>query len=82
MNFTYNGSRKWNMITKILAKYDPIHSINLGPFKRCVKKCLQKIQSMFDHLEWCEKNFELETAVKLKVEQLAMNCHNFNFIRK
>ena len=63
VGFTYSGSRKWNMITKILTKYDPIYSIKVGPFKRSVKSCLQRIQSMFDHSEWCEKNFELETAI-------------------
>ena len=64
IGFTYSGSRKWNMITKILAKFDPIYSIKVGPFKQNVKTCLQKIQNMFDQLEWCEKNFELETAVR------------------
>ena len=64
IDFTYNGSRKWNMITKILAKYDPIHSIKVGSFKRSVKVYLQKIQSMYNDLEWCEKNFELETALR------------------
>ena len=64
IDFTYNGSRKWNMITKILAKYDPIHSIKVSSFKRSVKLYLQKIQNMYNDLEWCEKNFELETALR------------------
>ena len=64
IDFTYSGSRKWNMITKILAKYDPIYSIKVGPFKQNVKTCLQKIQNMFNQLEWCEKIFELETAIR------------------
>ena len=63
INFTYNGSRKWNMITKILAKYDPIYSIKIGPFKNSVKKCLLRIQCMFDDSLWCDKNYELETAI-------------------
>ena len=64
IDFTYYGSRKWNMITKILAKFDPIQSIGVGPFKRSVKSCLQKIQARFEGLEWCDKNFELETALR------------------
>jgi hypothetical protein len=63
IGFTYNGSRRWNMITKILAKYDPIHSIKIGPFKKRVKTCLLRVQHMFDSSEWCEKNFELGTAI-------------------
>ena len=64
INFTYSGSKKWNMVTKILAKYDPICSIKIGPFKHSVKNCLLKVQRMFDDSEWCEKNFELETAIR------------------
>ena len=64
ISFAYDGSRKWNKITKILAKYDPIYSIKIGPFKKNVKSCLLKIQRMFDDSEWCDKNFELETAIK------------------
>ena len=64
IDFTYQGSKKWNMITKILAKYNPIQSISVGSFKLSVKSCLQKIQAMYDDLAWCSKNFELETALR------------------
>ena len=66
INFTYNGSRKWNMITKILANFNPINSIKVGSFKSGVKGCLLKIQKLFDDLEWNEKNFELGTAITQK----------------
>ena len=55
------------MITKILAKYDPVASIKVGSFKKNVKRCLLGIQCMFDTSEWCDKNFELETAIKLRL---------------
>ena len=80
MNFTYNGSRKWNMIIKILSISDPVCSIKVGSFKRCVKACLMKIQNMYDPQEWCDKNFELETAIQTKVREMYNNNYNFNFL--
>ena len=80
MNFTYNGSRKWNMIIKILSISDPVCSIKVGSFKRCVKACLMKIQNMYDPQEWYDKNFELETAIQTKVREMYNNNYNFNFL--
>ena len=80
MNFIYNGSRKWNMITKILSISDPICSIGVGSFRRSIKACLIKIQNMYDQLEWCDKNFELETAVQTKVQEMSNNNYNFCFM--
>ena len=80
MNFIYNGSRKWNMITKILSISDPICSIGVGSFRRSIKACLIKIQNMYDQLEWCDKNFELETAVQTKVQEMSNNNYNFSFM--
>ena len=79
MNFTYNGSRKWNMIIKILSISDPICSIKVGPFKRLVKTCLMKIQNMYDHMEWCDKNFDLLTAIQTKVQEMYINNFSFKF---
>ena len=80
MDFIYNGSRKWNMITKILSISDPICSIGVGSFRRSIKACLIKIQNMYDQLEWCDKNFELETAVQTKVQEMSNNNYNFSFM--
>ena len=35
---------------------------------------------MYDQLEWCDKNFELETAVQTKVQEMSNNNYNFNFL--
>ena len=38
-----------------------------------------KIQNMHDELEWCDKNFELETAIQTKVLEMYTNNFNFKF---
>ena len=63
INFVYDFSKKWNTITKILAKPDSIHNIKIGSFKSNVKTCLLKIQGMFDKIEWYDKNFELASYI-------------------
>ena len=79
-NPIHTKSKIWNTMTKILANFDPVHSIKVGSFKRLVKKALLKIQGMYDPCEWCTKNFELETAIKTRIEHLSMNQCNFRFV--
>ena len=67
--FTYNGSKIWNIAVKILAKNEDMTDIKIGPFKRKLKNCLLDIQNMYDSIEWYQKNFEIETALQIRIEQ-------------
>ena len=70
----------WQIQPPTEEEEDPICSIGVGSFRRSIKACLMKIQNMYDQLEWCDKNFELETAVQTKVQEMSNNNYNFSFL--
>ena len=52
----------------IVSKNDDIMSIKIGQFKRKLKSCLLEIQNRYDSAEWNQKNFEMETAIRTKID--------------
>lgn len=58
--FVYISSKLWNVVIKCLFKDCGLEEIKLGTFKNLLKKCLLKIQAMYDETEWYPDNFKLE----------------------
>ena len=78
-HLTYRASKIWNTAVKILAKNNDLLSLRIGPFKKNLRNCLLEIQNMYDKIEWYPQNFEIETALKTRIQQQNTTQNNFNY---
>ena len=77
---SYRGAKILNSAVTILTKNGYLGIINISQFKKKLKVCLFDIQNKYDKIAWYDANFDIETAIRTRIEQQNTNQKEFVYL--